>query len=610
MARTATCPLIPLLAAATLALAGCAGFEPQPGPGPEPLPAADYRPLTTPIIAVGDTQEHESTGYPLHDNDSTVDAYVEVTQRPPEQYLFGRRLLEWALASHPGEPFIHLGDVMDLSCRSEAARMSRIFQSTPSPGVILPGNHDGLMFGIFAHNLYNPGSATPHRWNQLCRRGANADRKEFKSENEALTKRGFIATYLADQVKAPHPKPGLTVPPPQGPHIVEWRNPDPDAFLSAARGELIDGPLHADSFLAQRLVLPRAPDATRRTVVIALDTNQSGLLVGIWDTMMGRSPGSMGHIHPDQITAIEPWVDETVAAGDIVIFAGHHNWRSLGLPSRIMLRHLMARADHPLVYLSAHTHRGFWAVHKALASQPLLELNVSSLSDWPIAYRRIDFAYDEAARRLRVRADLMPRGETPNASDADLLAAWRQQACDQAQVPLKRLEDEDDKLVRAQKSTRGSLMEWVMAALGPICESCEEPLYRHAQAYLDEVLETVLELDADLGRDAHALHTLKLPAWCGQRDFVACTRGVMAEKADGFAAHVALFRRKAALAALFNEHLDDLTSHRARAYMTCRAVLAAKDDFDATPDDRNANRGEQKRKAEQFFRVEASVGIK
>ena len=610
MARTPTRLLIPLLAAATLALAGCAGFAPQPGPAPEPLPTAGYRALTNPIIAVGDTQEHESTGYPLHDNDSTVDAYIEVTQRPPEQALFGRRLLEWALASHPDEPFIHLGDVMDLSCRSEAVRMGRIFQATPSPGVILPGNHDGLMFGIFAQNLYNPGSATPHRWNQLCRRGADTDRNEFKTENEALTKRGFIATYLTDQLKTPHPKPGLTAPPPQGPHIVEWRNPDPDAFLSAARGELIDGPLFADSFLVQRLVLPRAPGATRRTIVIALDTNQSGLLVGTWDTLMGRSPGSMGSIHPDQIAAIEPWVDEAVAAGDIVIFAGHHNWRSLALGSRIMLRKLMARLDQPLVYLSAHTHRGFWAVHRALASQPLLEMNASSLSDWPIAYRRISFAYDEAARRLLVRADLLPRGEQPNASDADLLAAWRQQACDQAQVPLKRIEDEDDKLVRAQKLTRGSLAEWVMAALSPICESCEEPLYRHAQAYLDETLEIVLELDADLGRDAHALHTLKLPAWCGERDFVACTRGVMAEQADGFAAHVALFRRKAALAALFNDHLDDLTSHRARAYMTCRAVLAAKDDFDTTPDDRNANRGEQKRMAEQFFRIEASIGMK
>ena len=81
--------------AAALALAGCASFTPQAGPGPEP--GGNYVTLTTPIIAVGDTQEHLPTGYPLLDNDSAVDAYVEVTQRPPEQPLFGRRILEWAL---------------------------------------------------------------------------------------------------------------------------------------------------------------------------------------------------------------------------------------------------------------------------------------------------------------------------------------------------------------------------------------------------------------------------------------------------------------------------------------------------------------------------------
>jgi hypothetical protein len=43
--------------------------------------------------------------------------------------------------------------------------------------------------------------------------------------------------------------------------------------------------------------------------------------------------------------------------------------------------------------------------------------------------------------------------------------------------------------------------------------------------------------------------------------------------------------------------------------MTCRAVLASKIDFDATPDDRNAHRSEANRRAEQFFRLEASVGM-
>ncbi len=43
--------------------------------------------------------------------------------------------------------------------------------------------------------------------------------------------------------------------------------------------------------------------------------------------------------------------------------------------------------------------------------------------------------------------------------------------------------------------------------------------------------------------------------------------------------------------------------------MTCRAVQAAKADFDATPEDSNSDRGEEKRRAEQFSRIDASVGM-
>lgn len=121
-----------LLAAASTMLAGCSTFVPQPGPGIEPV--GQYVTLTTPFVAIGDTQQHESTGLPLHDNDSAIDAYVEVAQRPPEQPLFGRRIVEWALQSHQDDPFLHLGDLMDMSCRSEAKRIGDIFRAAGYKG--------------------------------------------------------------------------------------------------------------------------------------------------------------------------------------------------------------------------------------------------------------------------------------------------------------------------------------------------------------------------------------------------------------------------------------------------------------------------------------------
>jgi len=596
--------------AAALALAGCASFTPQAGPGPEP--GGNYVTLTTPIIAVGDTQEHLPTGYPLHDNDSAVDAYVEVTQRPPEQPLFGRRILEWALLRHPDEPFIHLGDLLDLSCRVEARRVRDTFRNVRSPGAILPGNHDGLMFGIYGYNVLeaalDPGAK---KWNRACRRGADPDDAGHRTENEALTKRDFIALYFEALTSGPNPLPGLKPLPATGEQRVSWRNPRPEAYLSAIEARVLDGHRYADSFLAQRLKVPPAPGATRDVIIIGLDTNQAGALVGTWDTIMGRSPGSQGHIHPDQILAINGWLNDAVLKGDIVVFAGHHNWQSLGLPTRTMLRSVMGRLNHPLVYLSAHTHSGYWAVHRALARQPLLELNVSSLSDWPIAYRRISFAYDEDARRLLLRGELMPHGERPNASYADLLAAWEAETCARSGVPADMLKELDLAIVKQQRESRGTLIEWLLLAVGPACETCEQPLFDHAHAYLDTMLEVLLQGDAIVraGIAAVQLPKAKLPSWCGRKNFPDCARGLMAEKPEDFRSNVALFRRKAELVAAMNDFLDSLEEPKAKAYMTCRAVVSAKIDFDATDENRTDNRGEDKRRAEQFFRIEASVGM-
>jgi hypothetical protein len=344
-------------------------------------------------------------------------------------------------------------------------------------------------------------------------------------------------------------------------------------------------------------------------ILIGLDTNQAGALVSTWDTLMGRSPGSAGHVHPNQVSAVTPWVTEAARNGAIVVFAGHHHWASLGLPTRVQLRSLMSNLRHPLVYLSAHTHRGFWAVHTALDRRPLLELNVSSLSDWPIAYRRISFDYDEQAQRLRVRGELMPRGSALARSDADLLAAWEDQACAQLGIEPAALRQADREIVMRQRASRGSIVQWALEALGPACESCQEPLYDHAQAYLDAMLDAVTQLSSHLGQRAHQLYDVGLPSWCGDTDFIGCATSLRATRADGFAANVALFRRKATLVDLLSGHLDRLDSPQAAAYMTCRAVQAAKIDFDATDDTRNAHRSEANRQKEQYFRVEASVGM-
>lgn len=593
---------------ATLFLTSCVHFiEPKP---PPPDPVGTFVPLTAPVIFLGDTQQHEITGFPLHDNDGAVDAYVEVAQRPPEQPLFGRRILEWAMQTDPDTPVVHLGDLLDMSCESEMGRMEKVFATSRQPKAILPGNHDGFFLGIFNLNILDvmiDGEAT--KWERTCRRGTSASEAPAESASgAALTKRGFVVAYLENLARGPHTRvTGLNVPN-SGDASVTWRNPDPQGFIEAIEARIRGGALFGHTFVAQKLRLPAAPGAARRVVIIGLDTNQTDAAVTTLDTMRGLSPGDLGHVRRDQIQAIAPWVDEARRAGDVVVFAGHHNWNRLSFSSQARIGVVMRTLDHPLVYVSAHTHRGFWASHR-LGQRSLLELNVSSLSDWPISYRRVTFALDEKAKRLRVTAAIMPNLGTPPQNDQELLDAWESATCARSGFTADLLERQERLVVEQQRDARGTLMEWLYAGLGESCRSCMLTLYESGMRYQDTLLETVHELYQDFFTEVPEVKALRAPASCGTDPAVVCIARYRQTRATDLEDTMSLFRRRAELVAAMDEQLDTLQDPRVRNYMACRAVVAAKLDYDLTPEDKRRGRGEANRRAQDFFRTEATVGM-
>ena len=89
--------------------------------------------------------------------------------------------------------------------------MAQVFRATPSAGAILPGNHDGLMFGIYGYDILD--AAARPRCGEVEPAPAGAARRredaEHRTANEALTKRDFIAGYLAGQAAGRRAKPGL-----------------------------------------------------------------------------------------------------------------------------------------------------------------------------------------------------------------------------------------------------------------------------------------------------------------------------------------------------------------------------------------------------------------
>jgi hypothetical protein len=343
--------------------------------------------------------------------------------------------------------------------------------------------------------------------------------------------------------------------------------------------------------------------------MIGVDTNQVDVVVGILDTLRGVSPGDIGHVRPDQIQAIRPWIEDARRAGDIVVFAGHHNWNRLSFSSQHRLAELMATLDHPVVYVSAHTHRGFWAAHR-LGDRALLELNVSSLSDWPIAYRRVTFAMDESANRLKVVAELMPNLGDPPADDRAILDAWETLTCGRSSVAAGILESQERMVVMQQREARGTLMDWLYEGLGEWCRPCTQSLYESGLRYQDAMLTAIGQFYLDLRLEVPEVRAMGTPALCEGEAVPVCIARLRKAQGDDLDRTIALFTRRASFIEDMSRRMDGLTDTRVRNYMACRAVIAAKVDYDLTPDERRSGRGEANRKRQDFFRIEATVGMR
>lgn len=609
--RASLSPILLCAVVAILSVSILSGCTTVSGRLPMDLPG-DYTTLTSPIIVVGDNQEHESTGFPVHQFDGAVDAYVETAQRPPEQPLFGRKILGWVIRNNADMPMLHLGDLLDMSCLSEMKRLRKVFDRAEQPVAILPGNHDGLLFGIFNHDLlsdYLSGDAL--EWQRGCRHGAEDDNSPYHKEGRGpgLNKRQFLGSYIDFLASSPNRRPGLRPARESGSQRLEYSNPNPEAFVERLEANLVGGRNYAQSYIVQKFRLPAAPGAPRRVTIVGIDTTQMNTIIGYFKMLFGESPGDLGRVLSDQAKAINRFVEDASKAGEMIVFAGHHSWGQLDPGSRRRLQSIMERLDHPLVYLSAHTHEGSWQIHR-LGKRDLLDFNVSSLSDWPIAYRRVSFAYDQQANRIKVLADLLPSLEGPPKSDKELLEAWVRPSCQQAGVPVENVVKEDLAVVKAQKESRGSLVEWLFSGVLEHTEWGKQTLYESGHRYQDGMLEIIIELYDDLGGNVQELSRVILPAFCEGAGVRECAYSLRSAKYDDtLDSTIEMFRKKATFVDVVGEQLEDIDDLRLKGYMVCRTALAAKDDHDLTPEAKQPGASESKRRSQGFFATEAMVGM-
>jgi hypothetical protein len=85
--------------------------------------------------------------------------------------------------------------------------------------------------------------------------------------------------------------PGRAAPPAaSGTTHVSWRHPDPHAFFAGIEAQLVDGRQYARSFIVQKLRLPAALQAPRRVTIVAIDTKQLYVTIGMVNMLFGCSP--------------------------------------------------------------------------------------------------------------------------------------------------------------------------------------------------------------------------------------------------------------------------------------------------------------------------------
>lgn len=379
-------------------------------------------PLTSSVILMGDNQEHHLAGLPTPATINSVwdRGLTEVTIRPPQQSLFGRKLLEAVVQNNPGIPLVHLGDLLDVSCRQEWDRVSSMILR---PNIaIAHGNHDGIAHGIFnsltggAKNevmLYSAKGWKLECLNPYVYKGLRPVKKTYDDKDFAniFTSADFIDRYVKN-------KAALTLLPvrtkfeysPGGllEKMIGFVEPESDCIDKEGCKK------YTSSYLLQQVALPSAGKS--KVSMLVMDTSQVDskfsvrLNMSIWSNPIStllafkkENPGSMGYLLDDQLAEIEKIVLST-PADDVLVFAGHHHWESLNPDVRKKLSAIFVkRVNQPIIYFSAHTHEGFMRSHDLRSGRTLTEVNINSLADWPIGMREMTMQMAEDRSRIRVK---------------------------------------------------------------------------------------------------------------------------------------------------------------------------------------------------------------
>lgn len=359
------------------------------------------------VNLIADTQFHHPLGEAGWLRSELVDKYVGSAIRPPVLELFVGDLGTWFLHLYGNTlPAIHLGDAVDLSCRSELqsfeAMMAAYVGTTQVPWFFAPGNHDGYFFGNY-HEKTDPSATST--WVGACAGAKDAESSKPLLHSDvvrwvlttAAKQPDGGASELAAKLVAAGEGSGegrgeVTV------ANLEAIGKPPSYRMLTGVAWRIDTKEPWRSFVVQRLDLTARADSdakvgSPRVTAILIDTaayTRQPKLIPIYYPNAGLA----GDLPSDERDVIEAWAKAAYARNDVLLVMGHHQYDALTKDAKQLIDKL--HDSYGLTsYISAHTHAGRWYTH-ASKTGTWAELNVGSMISSPVEFRSLQIATTDA----------------------------------------------------------------------------------------------------------------------------------------------------------------------------------------------------------------------
>jgi hypothetical protein len=390
----------------------------------ESPPVDKSKELTQKILIIGDSQQRIH-GTPVLLTSNLVDQYVtDVTKRPIQQELFSKYLMKYIINQKDGGhdvPVVHLGDMLDVSCKNEWLKVKEILRSKKD-FVLMPGNHDGFMQG----NFYSEKQLFISSWAEMCDEGRFYDNQHMRDFvkgkdcqpcvhhliNTIAPKPYLINEYLGLVAQSRYRSIAKHLPESKDDEDFgkEWQNEDPQGFLQKIAWVSCSDPHDFErcngykNYLLQLVRLPPAEPSSPPVYLMLLDTAQYSEELDILGkkVLIHKTAGEFGEVQENQRRKALEWLDTVKSENGLLLLAGHHPFDSLSEQTRNFVLY-MADKSGVRFYLSAHTHKGYWVYDR---DAKMVELNVGSITDWPIHYRDLSIA--QASGKIIVKSTHRP----------------------------------------------------------------------------------------------------------------------------------------------------------------------------------------------------------